>query len=122
MRRKYKMTGCARFFIFLLIFAPIVLIGVSLYNGHNPVEQVKDLLGIEEGVKSDTNDAQVETRSDNDKSDNTENVSNEAILKGTIDSQKSTINELQNKVSDLEKTVKDRDKEILYLKQQLGNE
>ncbi len=118
MRRKYKMTGCARFFIFLLIFTPLVLVGVSLYNGDNPIEKVKELLGIEATAQS----SDQSTASFPDSDSASEGVSSENILKGTIKSQKTAIEELQKKVNDLEKTVSERDKEILYLKQQLGNE
>ena len=111
------MTGCARFFIFLLIFTPAVLIGVSYFNGNNPLEQIKDLLGIEK----------VEQRSNNNQTDttykpSTSDVSNENILKSTIETQKSTINDLQEKVKSLESTLSERNKEIQYLKQQRGNE
>jgi cell division protein FtsB len=108
------MTGCARFFIFLLIFTPIVLIGVSIYNGNNPIDQIKDLLNIEQTEKT------IETRSD-DKTETSSTISSEAILKSTIETQKTTIQELRNQVEDLEKQIKDKDREIQFLKQS-GNE
>lgn len=112
MRRKYKMTGCARFFIFLLIFTPLVLIGVSYYNGNNPLEQAKELLNIESSERP------VEKRME---SGNTSSVSNENILKSTIETQRTTIEELREEVSDLKQALKDRDREINILKQ-AGNE
>jgi len=42
MRKKYKLTGFARFFIFMLFFAPLSYIGVSYYQGENGLEKVKD--------------------------------------------------------------------------------
>ena len=112
MRRKYKITGCARFFIFLLIFTPIVLVGVSYYNGNNPLEQVKELLSIESTERTAEKSAPTK---------NTSSVSNEGILKSTIESQKTTIEELRKEVRDLEQALKDRDREIDFLKQ-AGNE
>jgi cell division protein FtsL len=114
MRRKYKMTGCARFLIFLLIFTPLVLIGVSVYNGHNPIEQVKELLNIDDTEKP-------ATKTINTSSDNGSSISSENILKSTIETQKTTIEELRKEVSGLEKQLKDKDREIQFLKQS-GNE
>lgn len=42
MRKKYKLTGFARFFIFMLFFAPMSYIGVTYYQGENGLEKVKD--------------------------------------------------------------------------------
>lgn len=114
MRRKYKMTGCARFFIFLLIFTPLVLIGVNVYNGNNPIDQIKDLLNIEK------TEATVETRAENEEEPSS-TISSEGILKSTIETQKSTIKELRKQVEDLEKQLKNKEQEIQFLKQS-GNE
>lgn len=46
-KTKYKLTGCARFFIFMVIFVPAVVIGVSYYQGTNPVQMVKGLIGMD---------------------------------------------------------------------------
>ena len=108
------MTGCARFLIFLLIFTPIVLIGVSIYNGNNPIDQVKDLLNIESVERP----ADSQNTSDN----NSDEVSADAILQSTINAQKDEIENLKKEVEDLRNTLTERDKEILHLKQQLGNE
>ena len=117
MRRKYKITGCARFFFFLLIFTPLVLIGVSVYNGHNPIDQVKEFLNIESTDKPA--EKTIETSTSADKGSSA--ISNEGILKSTIETQKTTIEELRNEVDGLEKQLKDRDREIQFLKQS-GNE
>jgi len=46
MSSKYKATGCARFFIVLIILAPLAYLGASYYNGEDGIENVKNLLGI----------------------------------------------------------------------------
>lgn len=47
MKKKYKLTGCARFFIFMIIFVPIVWAGVSIYEGNNPLEPIQRLFNSE---------------------------------------------------------------------------
>ena len=47
MSSKYKATGCARFFLVLIILAPLAYLGASYYNGEDGIENVKNLLGIE---------------------------------------------------------------------------
>jgi hypothetical protein len=39
---KYKVTGCARFFLFFIIFVPIVFFGAAYFRGENGVEIIKD--------------------------------------------------------------------------------
>ncbi len=48
MRRKHKLTGCARFIIFLLIFAPIAYLVGSYINGEDGIEKAKNILGLGE--------------------------------------------------------------------------
>lgn len=49
--KKYKSTGCARFFIFLIIFAPLAFFGSAYINGEDGVQKIKDLIGIESTSK-----------------------------------------------------------------------
>ena len=39
---KYKVTGCARFFVFLIIFVPAVFFGAAYVRGENGVQIIKD--------------------------------------------------------------------------------
>jgi hypothetical protein len=41
-RRKFKLTGFARFFIAMLFLAPLAYIGASYYNGEDGVENIKN--------------------------------------------------------------------------------
>ena len=43
MRRKYKLTGCARFLIFLLIAGPIIFFAAQYITGTSPWEEFKNL-------------------------------------------------------------------------------
>ena len=42
MRPRYKVTGCARFFLFFIIFVPIVYFGAAYFRGENGVQKIKD--------------------------------------------------------------------------------
>mgnify|MGYP006266152865 CR=1 FL=1 len=42
-RRKYKLTGFARFFIVMLFLAPIAYLAASYINGEDGVENIKSL-------------------------------------------------------------------------------
>lgn len=41
--RPYKTTGCFRFAIFLLIFAPLAYLGASYYNGEDGIGNLKKM-------------------------------------------------------------------------------
>ncbi len=57
MKRKYKMTGCARLLLFLVVFAPLAYLGASYYNGEDGIQKIKMLLGIDgKAQKSDDYD------------------------------------------------------------------
>ena len=43
---KLKMTGFARFFIAMLIIAPLSFLGASYYNGQDGIQNLKELLGL----------------------------------------------------------------------------
>ncbi|MBB4078437.1 hypothetical protein GGR28_001050 [Lewinella aquimaris] len=43
-----RLTGFSRLIIFLIIALPIVYVGAALYNGEDPVRNVKGWLGIQD--------------------------------------------------------------------------
>lgn len=45
MKRKYKTTGCAKFFFMLVILAPLAYLGASYFNGQDGIQNIKDLFG-----------------------------------------------------------------------------
>ncbi|MEL6989599.1 MAG: hypothetical protein AAGK97_17450, partial [Bacteroidota bacterium] len=45
MKQKYKTTGCFRFFLALLIIAPIAFFGANYINGEDGVQKIKDFFG-----------------------------------------------------------------------------
>jgi hypothetical protein len=48
MARKLKLTGFARFFLLMLILAPIAYIIASYANGEDGIQNIKRLIGIEQ--------------------------------------------------------------------------
>ena len=54
MRKKYKMTGFARFLIFMMFFAPLAYIGASYYNGEDGLQKIKDLFNSIIGESKET--------------------------------------------------------------------
>lgn len=58
MAKKYKLTGCAKFFVFFIIAAPLAYVGASYYNGQNPIQEVKEFIETltpDRGTKSNDN-------------------------------------------------------------------
>jgi len=45
-KRPLKVTGFTRFFIVMLLVAPLAYIGASYYNGENGIEKIKQFLKI----------------------------------------------------------------------------
>jgi cell division protein FtsL len=58
-RRKYKITGCAKFFLILLILAPLAYVGASYFNGQDGIQNLKNLLGF--GNETNSNNISVST-------------------------------------------------------------
>jgi cell division protein FtsB len=51
---KYKVTGCARFFFFLILFVPAVFFGAAYIRGENGVQIIKDFYHSIVGGSSST--------------------------------------------------------------------
>jgi hypothetical protein len=100
MKPKYKVTGCARFFLFFIIFIPIVFFGAAYLRGENGVDELKKLYHRVTGRS--------ETPSDT-KTFNTEEEISE--LKKQLD-------EAQDKIRELESKVKEKEEEIKKLKEE----
>lgn len=60
MPRKYKLTGCAKFFIFFIIAAPLAYLGASYYNGQNPLKEVQEWVQSISNSGDDTEEATVD--------------------------------------------------------------
>ena len=42
-RKKFKLTGFARFLLVMIILAPVAFIGASFYNGEDGIENLKQI-------------------------------------------------------------------------------
>jgi len=59
MARKLKTTPFARFLIAMLFIVPLAFIGASYYNGEDPIQMIKDKLGLEKHVAEAGNEAPI---------------------------------------------------------------
>jgi hypothetical protein len=70
--RPYKTTGCFRFAVFLLIFAPLAYLGASYYNGEDGLGNLKKIanrvISVFSGVKSPSNENSAQESSSNNQS------------------------------------------------------
>lgn len=64
MNRPYKTTGCFRFFLFIIILAPLAYLGASYYHGQDGIQNIKNLFskGIAVFNGSSISDTKKETK------------------------------------------------------------
>ncbi|MDX1409175.1 MAG: hypothetical protein R3330_13605 [Saprospiraceae bacterium] len=103
MRRKYKMTGCARFFIAMIILAPLAYLGAAYYNGENGIENIKNFLGI--GQAADNADSETYTGTADD-------------LRMELSKQQKTIDRLTRENEDLQERLDQAEQELERLRDQ----
>ncbi|MBK8502791.1 MAG: hypothetical protein IPL46_11535 [Saprospiraceae bacterium] len=53
MSTKYKTTGCAKFFLILVILAPLAYVGASYFNGQDGIENIKGIFGTSKNANED---------------------------------------------------------------------
>ena len=100
MRPKYKVTGCARFFFFLIIFVPAVFFGAAFLRGENGVQIIKDFYHSIVGG-GDTVKAKAEAKA-------------EETYK--VDDLKEDLRKANAEIESLKKEIEVKDKEIEKLK------
>lgn len=59
-KRSLKVTGFTRFFLVMLIVAPLAYIAATYYNGQDGLKDIKELLGIEKPSDSSEEDVNEE--------------------------------------------------------------
>lgn len=94
MNKKYKTTGCFRFFLVIIILAPIAYLGASYYNGENGIENIKQFLNIGQNSSSQSTDD---------------------VYKNTGADLQEQIENLENENRKLRREVKEKDAEIKAL-------
>lgn len=99
MRPRYKTTGCARFFIFFLIFLPIVYFGAAFLRGENGVEELKKMFNKVTGKET--------TATPEKENSNTTY---------TIEELEQELEEARKEIRELKETIREKDREIENLK------
>ncbi len=106
MAQKYKMTGCAKFFIFFIIAAPLSYIGASYYNGVDPFAKLKSIEIFKSGGS---------TNSEKTKKINLDNTNSNSFQK-EIELKDEEIKYLKKKINKLEDLIKSQKEELSKLK------
>ena len=106
MAQKYKMTGCAKFFIFFIIAAPLSYIGASYYNGVDPFAKLKSIEIFKTNSSSDDSKVKIINHS---------NTNNGTLLK-EIELKDEEIKYLKKKIEKLEDLIKTQKEELSRIK------
>ena len=110
-RKKFKMTGFARFFLVMLILAPAAYIGASYYNGEDGIENFKNLFS---GIFT-TENTSSETTKPMDKVPANSNDNSSA----SDDTKDQKIKELEERNEVLKEALEQKTKELEDLKAKL---
>ena len=126
-RKKFRLTGFARFLLIMIILAPLAFIGASYYNGENGIENFKNLfrgkfnfgkneVGIEETTdeKNDESPALVNTAPSE-----IEINSQVAKLQDELDFKNQKVDSLYKENAALKAQIDAKDKELREAKVQL---
>ena len=98
MARKFKTTAFARFFLVMIVLAPLTYIGASYINGEDGIQKAKQLIGLEQA------------------SDNQEQKSTKKVNKKKATNE---VERLREENARLKKMIEQKDKEIAELEAQL---
>lgn len=106
MKKRMRPTGCAKFFLLILIIAPLAFIGVSIYRGESPKDNFNALIGGEQkDLKSEDKNDVINLSNDTDCAKEIQHLkqqlSNNEILIKALNSQNeqllNEIDQLKNK-------------------------
>ena len=113
MKRKYKLTGCARFLIFLIIAVPVIYVSATLITGTSPWEELKSLFTPEEektelidNLSSEEGATKEETNLDQESG---------AFVPSTAkstDSEQQQVEDLLKRIESLEKKMKELENQL----------
>lgn len=90
---RLKTTPFARFLVAMLFIVPLAYMGASYYNGEDPIQMIKDKLGIE----ANTAESQYEEAN---------NADDTYDLRQEVDQLKERIRELENENTELKEKVR----------------
>lgn len=109
MQRKFRVTGFTRFFLVMIIVAPLAYIGASYYNGEDGIGNIKRLLGIdksEEAVEERFVPSERPVYKD------------EQEMEEALDKQQKRLQELKAENERLKKEIEEKERELSNLKNQ----
>lgn len=102
-RAKFKMTGFARFFIFLIILLPLAYMGASYYHGEDGIQNLKNLF-----TKGEISDGSGNTSSSNDIAPPPVNKSTSSSTNNETERIKSLLKENE----DLRRQLREKEEEL----------
>ncbi len=117
MATKYKMTGCAKFFFFFIIAAPLAYFGASYYNGQDPVQQIKDFFHIGTSGQKENVEVTQDEQSETTQKDGSGSVELQDLQIKTLETKLENCREESEKQEIL---IESLNKEITRLKQKAG--
>jgi cell division protein FtsB len=109
MQRKFRITGFARFFLVMIIVAPLAYIAASYYNGEDGIANIKRLLGID---PTEREERFVPSRE--------ENVldMDEDQMRKELEAQEKRLEELKAENERLRREISDKEEELSNIKTQ----
>ena len=96
MKPRYKVTGCARFFLFFIIFVPVVYFGAAYLRGEDGMQKLKDFYHGIVGKKQISPDTNSDTYQ--------------------LDDVRKELDEARQEIRELKNIIKEQEKEIEKLK------
>ena len=132
-RKKFKLTGFARFLLVMVVLAPLAFIGASFYNGEDGIENLKQLfkgnfnfekkeVTVEEKPETeDTEESKALVNTPPPPPPLTEVEINSEIakLQDELEYKNAKVDSLYKKNEELKAQVEAKDKELLEVKNQL---
>ena len=109
---KYKVTGCARFFFFLIIFVPAVFFGAAFVRGENGVQIIKDFY---HNIVGGENKAEAKAEEEA-KAENKAKAEAKAEETYDIENLKEELRKANEEIATLKKEIQEKEMEIAKLK------
>lgn len=123
---KFKMTGFARFFIFMIIAAPTIFLGASYYNGEDGIQNLKNLIGIGEQTEEVANTQPEPKETSPSVKEEPKATPSQSRLEGQLKKAKddlatreNRIDELYEENAELKKQLKEKEAELQNVTEQL---
>ena len=108
-RKRMRLTGFARFFLFLIIVIPATYFGVTYYKGEDGLQNLKDWF------QSQANPATEVPTEIEDEADLEEEIEK---MRDELKAQKDKLKEMEGEVEDLQETIKTQKEELSNYKEQ----